>query len=207
MTTLRNQRPVLSRLGLRRLPMLFAVGVVTLGVSGCAIAGRPARPRNVTAVELANGAEPYFWAGPVTYQVQVSRQLNPFDTYDVQYMAGVKTAQDLNAQQFWFGVFLWAKNQTNHNVQTADKFRLLDSAGDVFYPVHLNPSINPFAWTSQTLSPGAVEPADGSIAAAMSTAGGMILFKLNQGVYANRPLTLQVFAPGSSKPSDVSLDL
>jgi hypothetical protein len=186
---------------------MLAVGALAIGVSGCGVAQRIAKPKDVSATELANGAEPYFWSGPVTYQIQVSRQLNPYDTYDVQYLAGVKGAQSIGAQQFWFGVFLWAKNQTNHPVTSADRFKIVDSAGDVYYPTSLNPGVNPYAWTSQTLSPDAIEPAADSAAADSSPGGGEILFKLNESVYSNRPLTLEVYTPGSSKPSNVSLDL
>ncbi len=192
---------------LPRVAQLLLAGVVAVGVSGCAISTRPARPHNVTAVELANGAEPYFWSGPVTYQVQVSRQLNPFNYSDVQYLAGVKNAQQLGPNQFWFGVFLWAKNQTSRYVRSADKFRLFASDGQIFYPVKLNANVNPFAWTSQVLGPNGTEPADGSIPASMSTMGDLVLFDLPESVYSNRPLMLQVYTPGGSKPSDVSLDL
>jgi hypothetical protein len=189
-----------------RLPLLLAVAALAVGVSGCGLEHRTDQS-GVSQDQLSAGGEPYFWAGPVTYQVQVSRQLNPYDTEDVQYLAGVTGAQDLNAQQFWFGVFLWAKNQTNRYVTTTDTFKLVDSNGQVFAPVPLNPSVNPYAWTSQTLSPDGIEPIADSTASDGSTGGGLILFELNQNVYSNRPLTLEVFAPGSSKPSMVSLDL
>jgi hypothetical protein len=189
-----------------RLPLLLAVGAIAVGVSGCGIEHRT-NQTGVSQDELSAGGEPYFWVGPVTYQVQVSRQLNPYDAEDVQYLAGIKGAQDLSSQQFWFGVFLWAKNQTKRTVSTADTFKLVDSAGDVFTPTQLNASVNPYAWTSQPLSPDSIEPVADSTASNGSPGGGLVLFKLTQNVYSNRPLTLEVFAPGSSKPSKVSLDL
>jgi hypothetical protein len=199
-TALLKKRPL-------RLPLLLAVGVLAVGLSGCGLAGRPAKPANVTQDELSNGGEPYFWTGPITYQVQISRQLNPFDSYDVQYLSGVQGAQDISAQQFWYGVFLWAKNQSGRNATTTDKFEIVDSAGNVYTPTPLNASVNPYAWTAQTLSPDGIEPLADSAASDSSPGGGLILFKLNQSVYSNRPLTLEVFAPGSTKPSKVSLDL
>jgi len=199
-TALLKKRPL-------RLPLLLAIGALALGVSGCGLTGRPAKPANVTQAELANGGEPYFWAGAVTYQVQISRQLNPFDSYDVQYLSGVQGAQDISAQQLWFGVFLWAKNQSGHIATTADKFEIVDSAGDVYTPTPLNPGLNPYAWTPLKLSPNEIEPIADSAASDSSPGGGLILFKLNQSVYSNRPLTLKVFAPGAKKASSVSLDL
>jgi hypothetical protein len=199
-TALRQKRPL-------RLAILLAAAVLALGVSGCGLAQRPAKPTNVSADELANGAEPYFWNGAITYQVQVSRQLNPFDTYDVQYLSGVHGAQSIGPQQFWFGVFLWAKNQSGHVATTADKFEIVDSAGNVYPATPLNPGTNPYAWTSQALGVNATEPLDNSAAGSSSPGGGLILFKLNQSVYSNRPLTLKIFSPGVAKPSNVSLDL
>ena len=190
-----------------RLPLLLAVGALAIGVSGCGVDHRKATPHDVSATELADGAEPYFWTGDVTYQVQVSRQLNPFDTYDVQYLAGVKGAQSISPDQLWFGVFLWAKNQTDHPVVTAYKFRIIDSAGTIYYPTPLNSNVNQFAWTPQTLKQDEIEPVADSIASDGSPGGGLILFKLNQSVYSNRPLTLVIYTHGSSRPSFVSLDL
>jgi hypothetical protein len=199
-TALTKKRPL-------RLPLLLAIGVLAVGVSGCGVDHRLARPTNVTQDELSNGGEPYFWTGPITYQVQVSRQLNPFDSYDVQYLSGVQGAQSIGAQQFWFGVFLWAKNQSGHTATTTDKFEVVDSAGNVYMPTPLNAETNPYAWTAQSLSPDGIEPVADSAASNSSPGGALILFKLNDSVYSNRPLTLKVFAPGAKKASSVSLDL
>ncbi len=190
-----------------RLPLLLAAAVLALGVSGCGLAKRPAKPTGVSQDQLSDGAEPYFWNGPITYQVEVSRQLNPYDSYDVEYLAGVRGAQSISAQQFWFGVFLWAKNQSGHIATTADRFTITDSDGNVYQATPLNPALNPFAWTSQKLSPDAIEPVADSVASDGSAGGGLILFKLNQSVYSNRPLTLRIYSPGVAKPSVVSLDL
>jgi len=187
-----------------RLVLLFVVVALGVGLSGCGL--NRTNATNVTQDELSAGAEPYFNAGPITYQVQISRQLNPYDPIDVQFLTGIPTAQDLTPQQFWFGVFLWAKNQTSKYVQTTDTFKLVDSSGQVFTPTPL-PSVNPYAWTAQTLAPDGIQPAADTAASDSSPGGGLILFKLTQSVYSNRPLTLEVFAPGSTTPSRVSLDL
>jgi len=187
--------------------LLPLLAVIAIGLSGCALEHRSNHVVNVTQDDLAAGGEPYFNAGPVTYQVQVSRQLNPFSTEDVQYLAGVSNAQNLPGDQLWFGVFLWAKNQSGHRQATAGQFEIVDSAGTVYHPVTLNPSVNPFAWTAQTLAPNGTEPGIDTTASNGSTGGGLILFALNNSVYSNRPLTLRIFPPGGGRPSNVSLDL
>jgi hypothetical protein len=190
----------------RSLALLLAVGLLAAGLSGCGVDHRT-EETNVSQDELSAGGEPYFWAGPITYQVQVSRQLNAYDPIDVQYFAGVTGAQDLTPQQFWFGVFLWAKNQSNHPAITADRFKLVDSQGEVFLPTPLNSNLNLYAWKATKLQHNGIEPLAGSTASNGSTGGGLVLFKLTQTVYSNRPLTLLVYAPGSTTPSRVSLDL
>jgi hypothetical protein len=139
--------------------------------------------------------------------VQVSRQLNPFGAEDVQYLAGVQGAQDLPGNELWFGVFLWAKNQEKQVQDTADTFEIVDSEGTVYHPQALNASVNPYAWTSEALNQNQIEPLPGSTASDGSTGGGLILFKLSDTVYSNRPLTLEIFKAGVAKPAKISLDL
>jgi hypothetical protein len=156
----------------------------------------------------ADSEQIYVDAGKVTYQVQITRALNPWSTEDRQYLFGVPSSEiNLQPDQLWFGVFLWAKDQTHQAVETTDKFTIVDSAGDVYHPIPLNPVTNPYAWNSEMLEPGDTEPVPDTTAALGPTQGGLILFKLNDSVYSNRPLTLNISAAGQAKPSTVSLDL
>jgi len=193
-----------SKKRLRAAPLL-ALAVIALALAGC---GRTTFT-GVSQDQLSNGAEPYFNAGPVTYQVQISRPLNAFDSDDVQYLAGVKNAQSIPGTNFWYGVFIWAKNQNKQTEETAGvkDFELVDSAGNVYKPVNLNPNVNPYAWSAQLLGQNEIEPAPDSIASDGSSGGNMLLFDLPSSVYSNRPLTLRIWAPDEQKPSDVSLDL
>ena len=185
--------------------VLVAV-LATLALSGCAIDGRN-NLKIISQTELASGAEPYFFAGNMTYQIQESRQLNPFDTGDVQYLAGLKNAQSIPGNMMWFGVFLWAKNQSKHIAMTTDHFTMTDSSGATYYPVKLNPQVNSYAWTAQALSPDGIEPNADSTASYAPIGGGLILFELPTSVYSNRPLTLDVYGAPGQKASTISLDL
>jgi hypothetical protein len=180
--------------------------LLCVSVSACGLSRRK-RIYNVTESEISAGGQPYFFAGPVTYQVQISRQLNPFSTEDVQYLAGVKGAQSIGANRLWFGVFLWAKNQSGRWATTTDRFTLHDSSGQVYQPVKLSPAVNPFAWTAEALGPNGTEPAPDTTAANGPVQAGLILFQLSQSIYSNRPLTLFIYPPGHKKPSVASLDL
>jgi hypothetical protein len=184
----------------RLLASTIALGLA-LGLTAC---GSSKHPSDATAEN--NGF--YVKAGDVTYQLQISRELNQYATEDSQYLTGLPagTSQP-SADQLWYGVFLWAKNDTHHAETTSDRFEIIDTQGDRYFPVHLNPTANEYAWTSQQLPPLATEPGFDSTAEFGPTQGGLVLFKLNTSVYANRPLTLEIFPPGSSKPSTISLDL
>lgn len=181
----------------RRL-LVAALSVLALvGLSACGQLSHPT---------TADSEGVYIDAGPVTYQVQLSRQLNPYAIEDRSYLAGVSTSPPRPDQE-WFGVFMWAKNSTKSDQITSDSFDIVDTQGTKYYPVPINSQVNPFAWTSQTLAPKTTEPAPGSIASFGPTQGKLLLFKLNDSIYSNRPLTLEIHASGQSQPSTVSLDL
>ncbi len=149
---------------------------------------------------------PYVRAGDVSYQIQLSRQLNQYSTEDRGYLMGARTAAPAASQE-WFAVFLWAKNETKRNLTTSDSFDIVDTQGNRYYPVELSPSANPYAWTPRTLRPLGTEPAPDTTASFGPTQGSELLFKLDDTIYSNRPLTLEIYANGQSKPTSISLDL
>jgi hypothetical protein len=183
---------------LRRTALLAAAAALCLGLAACG--HKESHPTT------ADTEGQYVDAGPLAYQVQISRQLNPYSLEDHAYLAGV-TAPQPTSTQLWFAVFMWAKNQTHENAPTATNFDIVDTQGNRYRPVAINPQANPFAWTGQTLRPLGTEPAPDSPASWGPTQGGELLFKLNASIFSNRPLTLEIYAPGESKPSSVSLDL
>jgi hypothetical protein len=182
----------------RRLSALAGCAALVLGLSACGHKG--AHPT------YADTEGFYVDAGPITYQVQISRQLNQYATEDKSYLQGVTEAGP-SPDQAWFAVFLWAKNQTNHAAMTSDSFDLVDTQGIKYYPVQINSQINELAWTPQTLQPGETEPAPDSLASSAPTQGQELLFKIGNSAYSNRPLALEIYAKGQAKPSRVSLDL
>ena len=152
----------------------------------------------------------YVRAGALTYQVQVSRALNPYTVKDKGYLAGLPAGTTApQPTQLWFGVFVWAQNFTHHAHVTLSpaSFDIVDTQGNTYYPIQLNPGVNPYAWTSMTLQPNDTEPVPNSTAAFGPTGGGELLFKISNSAYSNRPLTLQIHAPGQATPSTVLLDL
>ena len=92
----------------RLLPLLVALASA-LALAGCGGIGNHANATEAGADN--NGA--YITVGNMTYQLQVSRQLNQYEIEDHQYLTGLPGATRPTAAQFWYGVFLWAQNKTN----------------------------------------------------------------------------------------------
>lgn len=185
----------------RRLSTIVCAALVAVAVAAC---GQEDHPR----VADANNNGGYVDAGPVTYQLQVSRVLNQYRTEDHQYVTGLPSGvTSPTAQQQWYGVFLWAKNQTSQPQTTTDNFVVTDTQGDHYYPIKLNPAVNGYAWTSESLAPLQVEPKPGTTASSGPTQGGLLLFKISTSAYSNRPLTLEILGSGNQPLASISLDL
>ena len=202
---------------LRRLRILPLAVLLTLAVAGCATTGTDTGHATATG-ELAGHAVAdsdndgvYVTAQGISYQLQVSRLMNPWGVEDAQYLKGLPTgvsATRLSASQLWYGVFLWAKNQHHHAYNTSDRFEIVDTMGNTYTPLKLNPSVNPYAWSSQRLQFGETEPGEDTTAANGFTGGKLVLFRLNQSIYNNRPLTLYILSPSSGRRiASISLDL
>jgi hypothetical protein len=150
----------------------------------------------------------YVNAGPITYQLEVSRELNQYSVEDSQYLAGVSGAsRTLAANQLWYGVFLWAKNQNKASAPTTANFVIQDTEGHRYYPLAVPHTLNPYVWTAQTLAAGAIEPGPDTTASFGPTQGGLLLFKLDSSAYDNRPLILEILGPSRQVWGTISLDL
>jgi hypothetical protein len=198
-----------------RLRILAAALALAIGASGCAtsspsdvhhaggeISGRDAADSN------NDGA--YIEADGMTYQLQISRILNPWGAEDSQYFKGLPKGTSpyrLRADQLWYGVFLWAKNQHHRKITTSDHFEIVDTNGEVFRPIKLDVNANPFAWNARTLAYGQTEPSQDSVAAQYFTGGKLLLFKLTTTIFSNRPLTLFFLSPTGHRIASISLDL
>jgi hypothetical protein len=182
----------------------IAVSALTLALGLTACGHKQAHPHNADANNIGG----YVDAGPITYQLQLSRILNPYSVEDSQYVKGLPAGTPpLTPDQYWYGVFLWAKNQTGKPAYTSDNFTVVDTQGTVYHPVPLNPNLNAYAWTSQRLYPLQTQPTPDSPASEGPTQGGLLLFRIGASAYANRPLTLHIRGVDDRTQAKISLDL
>ena len=150
----------------------------------------------------------YVDAGPLTYQVQISRQLNPRQLPDRTYLLGLPpgAATGIAPTNLWFAVFVRVSNEGDAEAPLATNFTIHDTQNKVFRPVALSAS-NPFAYRAGVLTPGNVYPGPNSVAAGFNQMHGkLVLFKLPYSSLQNRPLVLRIAALGH-RPAEVVLDV
>ena len=142
---------------------------------------------------------PYLNVGPLVYEVQLSRQLNPYDTEDSAYLQDLPPSIGrLLPGQEWFGVFLQVYNHSSRPRLAASSVTISDTQGTAYVPVIPGPA-NEFAYR------GGIVPANGrlpqldTVAANGATQGALLLYKINLVSLDNRPLTLTIVDPTNAR--------
>lgn len=138
---------------------------------------------------------PYLDVGPLVYEVQLSRELNPTEVEDSSYLQGLTPAQgQLEASQEWFGVFIQVYNHSSESHPAATGVTISDTQGNVYTPVVADQT-NPFTYRAGTVPGKGQIPTPGSIALAGPTQGALLLFKIKTVSLDNRPLELKIADP------------
>lgn len=177
----------------RRTLLLIATAVCAVMLSACGYKA---------TVKSASSEAIYVDVGQLKYQVEFSRELNPYDTEDSAYLEGLSPASvALTPAQAWFGVFMLVINEHGHAYQAAYRYYMTDTAGDVYRPTPVTGQ-NPFAYHSVSIAPYQQLPLVGSVAALGPTSGGALLFKVPLTSFDNRPLVLHIVNPAN--PHDVA---
>jgi hypothetical protein len=155
----------------------------------------------VTTGTYAGGSgknAPYLDVGPLVYEVQLSRQLNPYDTEDAFYLLGLTSAQRLlGPGEEWFGVFMQVYNSSGQPHPVTTDLTISDTQGDVYHPI-LPDATNLFAYRAGTVPPHDRVPAADTVAAGGPTQGALLLYKIKVVSLDNRPLELRIVDPGDA---------
>ena len=179
---------------LRAVRRLALAVIAALVLAGCG---------NAAYVREADTEGTYVDVAGLTYQVQLSRYLNPADPEDREYLIGAPGALQAN-KQIWFGVWMRVKNYSDQPATPTTEFTITDTLNNKFTPVTL-PATNVFAYHAAPLGHSNVYPTPDTAAASGPIQGSLILFKLDESSIANRPLVLHV-GSGNAEAT-VSLDL
>jgi hypothetical protein len=151
---------------------------------------------------------PYLNVGPLIYEVQLSRELNPADTEDRTYLAGLPASvRKLNPGEEWFAVFMQVFNETERTHKAATSFTISDTQGNAYSPVPPAPT-NEFAYRNGLVPSKGRIPALNTVAANGPTQGALLLYKIKIASLDNRPLELKIVDPTNpSKTASAELDV
>ena len=183
--------------------MAIGCAASAVAVSACG-AGEHAR----YADNLGPG---YVQVGQLNYQVQVSRELNPWDPQeDKWYLEGFSpTELSLAPTDELFGVSLqvynWSKRAATPTALS--DFYITDTIGQQFRPM-ANPSPNPYSYVPVSIPKGGQLPNISSQAYASWTQGEFLVFKIPYADLVNRPFILHILGGAAgAKQSRIELDV
>lgn len=168
-------------------------------------------PDEVTGQKVS-GAETegiYIDVDNLKYQVQNSKQLNPFSVGDKDYLEGVTGPElQLADDEVWFAVMMRVENDDPDRdpVKSAEEFEIVDSQEQRYQPIPLGPSNN-FAYRASQVPGGDTYPLINGTPGERPPYGSLILFKLKRESLGNRPLELHVKSSISEQEGEINLDV
>jgi hypothetical protein len=189
-------------------PSLLAVLIVSaFALSACSDNSHSRVTTGTYAGESGQNA-PYLNVGPLIYEVQLSRELNPADTEDASYLSGLTPVQrQLRPGEEWFGVFLQVYNESSASHTAARSLTISDTQQNLYTPI-VPASTNEFAYRGGLLPPKTRIPELGTVAANGPTQGALLLYKIKVVLLDNRPLILKIVDPlDPSQSASAELDV
>jgi hypothetical protein len=138
---------------------------------------------------------PYLDVGPLKYEVQLSRELNPANSEDAAYLKGLGAAESkLEPGQEWFAVFVAVYNSTGRSERAAETMTISDTQGNVYAPI-VPSTVNEYAYRGGVAIPKEQLPAPDRTPFFGPTQGSMLLYKIKLISLDNRPLELKITNP------------
>lgn len=191
---------------LRKLPLAVLALVAVLALSACGDSHTKVTTGTYAGESGANA--PYLDVGPLIYEVQLSRELNPADTEDAAYLQGLSPAdRQLGPGQEWFAVFVQVYNNGSGALPAANDLTIADTQGNVYQPI-VPDETNPFAYRAGMVPGKGRLPVPSSTAASGPTQGALLLYKIHIVSLDNRPLKLRIANPADpAETASAELDV
>jgi hypothetical protein len=151
---------------------------------------------------------PYLNVGPLIYEVQLSRELNPANIEDAAYLQGLTPKErTLKPGQEWFAVFIQVYNHHSVAHPAATDFTITDTQENSYSPIVPNET-NLFAYRGGLVPAEGQIPEVGSVAWTGNTQGALLLYKILVLSLDNRPLILHIVDPtDSAQTASAELDV
>lgn len=183
---------------LRRTAAVLALVAALGGLSACG--------NKESEITRASSEAAYLDLSGLKYQVQISRQFNPADPGDRDFLTNLPAEDEtLPAGVIWFGVYMRVENEQKRAIESASDFTIKDTQGNLFKPIQLD---NPLAYKPELIAGGGISPDLQRPAAVAGAQGLLLLFKIPSVSLDNRPLALTIRSPEDpSEAAVVDLDV
>jgi len=179
---------------LRKSSLAVLALIAALALSACG--DSHTRVTTGTYAGESGAGAPYLNVGPLIYEVQISRELNPADTEDASYLAGLTPAvRQLTPGQEWFAVFVQVYNNNSVELPAASSLSITDTQGNTYTPITPDQS-NAFAYRAGMVPAKGQLPLPSSIADSGPTQGALLLYKVRILSLDNRPWKITIANPG-----------
>jgi hypothetical protein len=194
-----------SRLPQRMFRAVFATALIALVATGC---GHDEGAE--TAVQQTAETEGlYLDVNGLKYQIQMSRYMNPNDLEDQEYLVGLpEGAPEPTEDEIYFGVWVRIENTSEDETRPAATiWEIHDTQENVYRPIPVDTDINPFVFEPVDVPPKTVIPRYDTAAGQGPTQGLLLLFKITNESFQNRPLELKFRNGGSGQEGTYDLDV
>jgi len=191
---------------LRKLPLAALALLAVFALSACGDSHSKVSTGTYAGESGANA--PYLDVGPLRYEVQISRQLNPYNSEDAAYLSGLRPAdRTLQPGQEWFGVFLQVYNTGDRPRLAATNVTISDTQGNVYSPLVPGPS-NEYAFRGGFVPAMSRVPPLDTTAGFGPTQGALLLYKIHTVSLDNRPLVVKITDPNDlAESAQAELDV
>jgi hypothetical protein len=178
---------------LRKLPLALPALLAVFALSACGDSHTRVTTGTYAGESGANA--PYLNVGPLIYEVQLSRELNPANGEDAAYLQGLTPAErKIEPGQEWFAVFMQVYNNSNQTYPAATSLTISDTQNNVYTPIEPNET-NLFAYRAGPVEPKNQIPLPGTLADDDPAQGLVLLYKIQVVSLDNRPLELKIVDP------------
>jgi hypothetical protein len=184
---------------LRKLTLALPALLAVLALSACGDSHTRVTTGTYAGESGANA--PYLNVGPLVYEVQLSRELNPANSEDASYLQGLTPEQrKLEPGQEWFAVFMQVYNNTNQQHPAATSMTITDTQENSYTPIAPD-EVNQFAYRAGMVAPKNQIPLPGTVADDDPAEGLVMLYKIQIVSLDNRPLELKIVNPENPEES------
>jgi hypothetical protein len=185
----------------RLLRIVLATALVGVVAAGC---GESTSPKTTAETEGL-----YLDINGLKYQIEMSRYMNPNDVEDAEYLVGLPEGSEPPGEdEIYFGVWVRVENVSEtETLPAASEWAIHDTQDNVYRPIPLDTDINPFAFEPVDVPPKTVIPLASSAAGQGPIQGSLLLFKIKNDSFQNRPLELRFSNGGDSEEGTYDLDV